>query len=105
MRGETGFDLLQQFNNPSFKVIFVTGHNQYALNAIKFSALDYLLKPINDVELVNAVQKAKLQLDYEHRVDNLMNLFDTLKNATTTTIPAAIRPMLPQLTMLTIFPP
>lgn len=80
MRGETGFDLLQQFSNPSFKVIFVTGHNQYALNAIKFSALDYLLKPINDVELVNAVQKAKLQLDYEHRVDNLMNLFDTLKN-------------------------
>ena len=80
MRGETGFDLLQQFNNPSFKVIFVTGHNQYALNAIKFSALDYLLKPINDVELVNAVQKARLQLEYSHRMDNLINLFDTLKN-------------------------
>ena len=80
MRGETGFDLLQKFSNPNFKVIFVTGHDQYALNAIKFSALDYLLKPINDVELVNAVQKARLQLEYEHRVDNLLNLFDTLKN-------------------------
>lgn len=80
MRGVTGFDLLQQFKNPYFKVIFVTGHNQYALNAIKFSALDYLLKPINAVELVNAVQKAKLQIEYEHRVDNLLNLFETLKN-------------------------
>ena len=80
MRGETGFDLLQKFSNPIFKVIFVTGHNQYALNAIKFSALDYLLKPISDVELVNAVQKARLQLEYEHRVDNLLNLFETLKN-------------------------
>ncbi len=80
MRGETGFDLLQKFKNPPFKVIFVTAHNEYALNAIKFSALDYLLKPINDVELVNAVQKAKLQLEYEHRVDNLINLFETLKN-------------------------
>ena len=80
MRGETGFDLLQQFKNPNFKVIFVTGHNQYALNAIKFSALDYLLKPINDVELVNAVQKARLQLEYQTRMDNILNLFDTLKN-------------------------
>lgn len=80
MRGETGFDLLQKFSNPNFKVIFVTGHNEYALNAIKFSALDYLLKPINDVELVNAVQKARLQLEYEHRMDNLINLFDTLKH-------------------------
>ena len=45
-----------------------------------FLLLDYLLKPINDVELVNAVQKAHLQLEYEHRVDNLLNLFETLKN-------------------------
>jgi two-component system LytT family response regulator len=59
MNDGTGFDLLKQIENPSFKLIFTTAHNQYAIQAFKFSAIDYLLKPVDPVELNNALQKAK----------------------------------------------
>ena len=55
----SGFDLLQHFQKPEFDVIFVTAHNHYAIKAIKFSALDYLLKPIEVAELVSAVKRAE----------------------------------------------
>jgi len=55
----TGFELLQKLGNTNFKVIFTTAHEKYALKAIKYSALDYLLKPIDANELVEAVNKAK----------------------------------------------
>jgi len=55
----TGFDLLQQVGNVVFQVIFVTAFDQYALKAIKFSALDYILKPIDPQLLIEAVNKAK----------------------------------------------
>lgn len=55
----TGFDLLLKFPHPQFDVIFVTGFDHYAINAFKFSAIDYLLKPIQTDELVAAVQKIK----------------------------------------------
>lgn len=54
----TGFDLLGHFSPPAFKVIFITGHREYALNAIKVSALDYILKPFESEELYSAVRKA-----------------------------------------------
>lgn len=54
---ETGFELLSKFSDFSFKVIFVTAYDRYALQAIKFNALDYLLKPVEITELVRAVQK------------------------------------------------
>lgn len=54
----TGFDLLRQLSNPSFQLIFTTAHNQYAIQAFKFSAIDYLLKPIDPTELNTALQKA-----------------------------------------------
>ncbi|HAS40714.1 MAG TPA: DNA-binding response regulator [Microscillaceae bacterium] len=59
MPNGTGFDLLQQLPNLAFKVIFTTAHEKYALKAIKFSALDYLLKPIDLDDLQQAVQKAQ----------------------------------------------
>src|SRR6201982_1767167 len=52
------FELLEQFKEISFAVIFTTSYDQYAIKAIRFSALDYLLKPINREELVKAVQRA-----------------------------------------------
>jgi two-component system, LytTR family, response regulator len=58
MNDGTGFDLLNQLNKPSFQLIFTTAHNQYAIQAFKFSAIDYLLKPIDPVDLNTALQKA-----------------------------------------------
>jgi two-component system LytT family response regulator len=54
----TGFDLLKQLHQPSFQLIFNTAHNKYAVQAFKFSAIDYLLKPIDPIELQVALQKA-----------------------------------------------
>jgi len=58
MQGETGFDLLEQVGKINFEIIFTTAHNEYAVKAFKFSAIDYLLKPVDIDELVNAVKKA-----------------------------------------------
>lgn len=55
---KTGFDLLQLFENPTFKVIFITAYEQYALAAIKAGALDYLLKPIVEEDLIAAIKKS-----------------------------------------------
>jgi len=52
-----GFDMLQKIGPVNFEIIFTTSFDQYALRAIRFSALDYLLKPIDKDDLVNAVQK------------------------------------------------
>jgi len=53
-----GFELLEQFKDIHFSVIFTTSYDQYAIKAIRFSALDYLLKPIDPKELMIAVHKA-----------------------------------------------
>lgn len=52
-----GFDLLKQIANPEFSIIFTTAHDEYAIEAIRFSALDYLLKPIDAEELRNAFDR------------------------------------------------
>lgn len=56
-----GFEFLEQFTDIPFSVIFTTSYDQYAIKAIHFSALDYLLKPIDPKELVAAVQKVRVQ--------------------------------------------
>ena len=54
-----GFEMLEQLPTINFHLIFTTSYNQYALKAIRFSAIDYLLKPIDREELKRAVQKVK----------------------------------------------
>ncbi len=54
-----GFSLLEKLGKINFKIIFTTAYNQYALKAIKFSALDYLLKPIDTSELIESIEKYK----------------------------------------------
>lgn len=54
----TGFDVLQRLDRVAFKVIFTTAHDAFAIRAIRFSALDYLLKPVCADELAAAVDKA-----------------------------------------------
>lgn len=63
MAGETGFDLLARFESITFSIIFITAFDKYALKALKFSALDYLLKPVDEKELVQAVKKAEKEQD------------------------------------------
>ncbi len=71
MPGGNGFKLLE--GEVDFKVIFVTAYDAYALKAIKFSALDYLLKPIDKEELIQAVAKLELE-DSEKERSKLENL-------------------------------
>lgn len=54
-----GFQMLEKLSDIPFAVIFTTGYDQYAIRAIKFSALDYLLKPVDPDELIAAVKKAE----------------------------------------------
>lgn len=62
----SGFDLLARFNEIKFEVIFVTAYNEYALKAIKYNALDYLLKPVDADELMAAVKKCENKLAKGH---------------------------------------
>ena len=71
----TGFDILDSFDKIEFKIIFITGLDSYGIKAIKFSALDYLLKPVDTDELVKALDKYKeneMRNDLKANVDYLM---------------------------------
>ncbi len=63
MPGENGFQFLSSLTSQDFKVVFVTAYNEYALQAIKASAVDYILKPVNIDELQKAVEKVKRLLN------------------------------------------
>lgn len=58
MNDGTGFDLLRRLNAPTFQLIFTTAFNQYAIQAFKFSAIDYLMKPVDPIELSNSLNRA-----------------------------------------------
>ena len=55
----TGFDLLNRFEKIDFKIIFVTAYSEYAIKAFRFSAIDYLLKPVKIDELIDAVARVR----------------------------------------------
>ena len=59
MPNGTGFDLLRQLDSADFKVIFVTAHSHYAIKAIRFSELDYLINHVDTDDLIDAVRKVK----------------------------------------------
>ena len=69
-----GFEMLEQLPAINFHLIFTTSYDQYALKAIRFSAIDYLLKPIDREELKNAVQKVKerIQIPLPQQLEILM---------------------------------
>ncbi|MCH5600143.1 LytR/AlgR family response regulator transcription factor [Niabella ginsengisoli] len=60
---ETGFELLKQLPQRDFEVIFVTAYDHYGIQAVKFAALDYILKPIDTHELIAAVEKASQKIN------------------------------------------
>ena len=77
----SGFDLLAQFPEKSFDVIFITAFNHYAIKAIKFSAVDYILKPININEFIEAVDKAvHKRTSGSNRNSDYKALFENLRS-------------------------
>lgn len=59
MQDGTGFDLLNRFSSINFKIIFITAYQEFALDAFKRSAVDYLLKPVSPTDIINAVNKTE----------------------------------------------
>ena len=72
MPGMNGFSLLKKLKEINFEVIFVTAHHHYALKAIKHSALDYLLKPVDKTELIEAIGKFKISSSVNERMAYLL---------------------------------
>ncbi|MGB5364452.1 MAG: LytTR family DNA-binding domain-containing protein [Aureibaculum sp.] len=75
-----GFTMLQKLSNTNFDLIFTTAHDEFALKAIKVSALDYLLKPVDKDELITAVDKVRASRKGNQLEDKLQSLFTNLKD-------------------------
>jgi len=72
---KTGFDLLESISDKNFHLIFTTAHAEYALKAFRYSAIDYLTKPIDPDELLAAIErieKLDKRLDISHKIDALL---------------------------------
>lgn len=67
MPGKSGLDLLTEMPEKDFEVIFVTAHNEYILQALQYSAADYLLKPVDEDRLIEAVQRVETRLQAEKK--------------------------------------
>lgn len=89
MNDGTGFDLIEQLPTLNREVIFVTAFNQYAIKAFRYSAIDYLLKPVNPEELVQAVAK----LSDDSRINQIEQKLEALMSNTTSLQKIAIPSM------------
>jgi two-component system LytT family response regulator len=79
MTDGTGFDLLQQLVTINFKVIFITAFQDFAIRAFRFSAIDYLLKPIDPTDLIEAVNKAEETVNKEVLELKFSTLFSNIE--------------------------
>jgi two-component system LytT family response regulator len=80
LQGQSGFDLLKQLDEINFEIIFVTAYDQYGIQAVKFAALDYLLKPIDIDELTTAIGKARKAIQRKQKNERLNYLLEYLKD-------------------------
>lgn len=80
MPEKNGFELLKKLNHFDFEVIFVTAFSNYGIDAVKFSALDYVLKPIDFAELQLSIQKAKKRISEKKGNKSLENLVEYLRH-------------------------
>lgn len=79
----SGFDILQHFEPVPFKFIFITAYDQYAIKAFKFSALDYLLKPLDIDELTGAIERVIENLQTEWQEEQFKLLLENFKHTNT----------------------
>lgn len=94
MPGKSGMEMIAELNNKEFEIIFVTAHNEYMLQALQYSAADYLLKPVDEDRLIEAVQRAEKRLQEEKKEEWTENLLHNLSNKGN---PAEMRLCLPTL--------
>jgi len=76
---KNGFELLKELRGLTFEVIFVTAHNQFMIEAFHFSAIDYLLKPVEDNLLVDAINRARKRIEEKSGNKNIETFLHNLK--------------------------
>jgi len=76
----SGFRMLEELGEINFDIIFTTAFDQFAIKAIRYSALDYLLKPIDPEELVRAVKKVEQKISNQQVNQNIQVLLDNIKS-------------------------
>src|SRR5215467_10057744 len=81
MPGKSGVELLAELSEIDFEVIFVTAHDEYMLQALQFSAVDYLMKPVDEDRLQEAVQRVKKRLNEKKNSGQTETLLHNLNNA------------------------
>ena len=75
MNDGTGFDLLNKIKEIKFKIIFTTAFDQYAIKAFKYSAIHYLLKPLDYIELIDAFNRATKEVNYQEQTKGFLNSY------------------------------
>jgi len=94
MPGKSGLELLAELPDKNFEVIFVTAHNEYLLQALQYSAADYLLKPVDEDRLLEAMQRVETRLQQGRNARKLETLLHNILHAGS---PADLRLCLPTL--------
>jgi two-component system LytT family response regulator len=80
MPGQTGLEMIAELTVKNFEIIFVTAHNEYILQALQYSAADYLLKPVDEDRLIEAVQRAGKRLKEGKKEELTETLLHNLSN-------------------------
>ena len=81
MPGKTGLDMLAELSEIDFEVIFVTAHDEYMLQALQFSAVDYLMKPVDEDRLQEAMQRVEKRLKEKKNSDQAEILLHNINKA------------------------
>ena len=79
--GKNSFELLEELQTIPFEIIFITAHNDYALQAFQYSAVDYLMKPIDEDLLVESVKRASMRIHSKEITNNVSALLHNLQSA------------------------
>lgn len=82
IKGGTGFNILQRVKPYNFKLVFITAFNHFAIKAFKFSAIDYILKPVNETEFNIAIESALKQIENSQTEQQIGNFFDHYEKKT-----------------------
>lgn len=95
MPGMSGIDLVQSFNNPAFRVVFITAFDEYAIEAFRVSAIDYLLKPVESDDITRVIEKVKHDIlqnenGLQNQLQNLQKLLSQNNTGSQTRIGIAM---------------